>query len=107
MSIRVVHLVEALEIGGIERMVQSLVEHCGRRANIEVFCAVRGGPVADAIAATGTPVRLLGITNYYAAGIGKTARALAKYRADVVHSHGHFAGVLARAAAWWSRVPTM
>ncbi len=104
--VRVVHLVEALGTGGLERVVQGLVRHAdGRRFRVEVLCAVRGGPVASEIEATGATVRVLGAAGYRPRDILTTARLLRKMGADIVHSHGHFAGVLGRCAAWWSGVP--
>ena len=101
---KVVHLVEALGLGGIERLVQSLARHA-EAARVEVICAVRGGPVAAEIESQGTAVQCLGLGSYYPWAVRRTARALRRAGADVVHSHGHFAGVLGRAAAWWAGVP--
>ena len=104
--VRVVHLVEALGTGGLERVVQGLVRHAdGRLFRVEVLCAVRGGPVAEEIEATGTTVRVLGATGYRPRDILRAARLLKQIGADIIHSHGHFAGVLGRCAAWWSGVP--
>ena len=104
--LRVVHLVEALGIGGLERVVQSLARHARAQGlAVEVLCAVRGGPVAAEIESCGTRVSVLGATGYRPRDILLTARALGKLGPDVVHSHGHFAGVLGRAAAWWAGVP--
>lgn len=101
--LRVVHLVEALGTGGLERVVQSLVRHAdGRRFAVEVLCAVKGGPLAREIEADGTRVRILGAQGYGPRGILLAARAIGETGADIVHSHGHFAGVLGRAAAWWA-----
>jgi len=104
--LRVVHLVEALGLGGLERVVQSLARHARTRGlEVEVLCAVRGGLVAAEIEASGTRVRILGLTGYRPRDVLRAARALGEMRPDVVHSHGHFAGVLGRAAAWWSGIP--
>jgi glycosyltransferase involved in cell wall biosynthesis len=103
---RVAHLVEALGLGGLERVVQSLAGHARARGlGVDILCAVRGGPVADEIEAAGTPVRVLGVTGYRPRDILKVARVFEELRPDVVHSHGHFAGVLGRVAAWWAGVP--
>ena len=107
-QVRVVHLVEDLGLGGLERVVQALARNAERaRYGLEIVCAVRGGPMAAEIESEGTPVRVLGLRSYYAGDVLRAARALKAARADVVHSHGHFAGVLARAAAWWSGIPAV
>ncbi|OLC54085.1 MAG: hypothetical protein AUH92_04710 [Acidobacteria bacterium 13_1_40CM_4_69_4] len=106
--VRVVHLVEALGTGGLERVVQALVRHTdGRRFRVEVLCAARGGPVAAEIGATGATVRVLGATGYRPRDILKAARRLREIGADILHSHGHFAGVLGRGASWWSGLPVV
>jgi glycosyltransferase involved in cell wall biosynthesis len=107
-AVGVVHLVEALGVGGLERVVQSLSRHADpRRYRVEVVCAARGGPLAEEIEEAGTPVRLLGAGSYYPRDILRLARLLKGLAPHVVHSHGHFAGVLGRAAAWWAGVPVL
>ncbi len=106
--LRVVHLVEALDTGGLERVVQTLVRHAdGRRFRVEVVCAVRGGQVAMEIEASGAPVRCLGATGYRPRDILRAARLLREIDPDILHTHGHFAGALGRGAAWWSDVPAV
>jgi glycosyltransferase involved in cell wall biosynthesis len=97
--IRVVHVVESLGLGGIERMVALLARGATPRFSIEVIALAAGGRVADEIEAAGTPVRRLALANYYPGSVLRTARALVAARADVVHTHGHFAGVAGRLAA--------
>lgn len=105
--LRVAHLVEGLEIGGLERVVQTLVRHDDRRGyRIEVIALSRGGPLAREIEAGGTPVRILGLRSYYPADILRAARALTgPFTPDLVQTHGHFAGALGRAAAFWAGIP--
>lgn len=106
-SLRIAHVVESLEIGGIERIVSLLVRHMRDTFPIEIICASRGGSIAEALEREGTPVRVLGLSSYYPSGIVEMARALREVRPDVVHSHGHFAGVLARGAALWAGIKTV
>jgi len=104
--LHVVHLVEALGTGGLERVVQTLVRHADRqRYRVEVVCAVRGGALAAEIESIGVPVRCLGALGYRPRDILRAARLFREIAPDIVHSHGHFAGVLGRGAAWWSEVP--
>ncbi|MFQ5876159.1 MAG: glycosyltransferase [Acidobacteriota bacterium] len=104
-ALRVVHLVESLDLGGIERIVVNLVRRAGAAVRVEVVCAARGGELLDEIEASGVRTRVLGLASYYPGAILRTALALRALRPDLVHSHGHFAGVLGRAAAWCGRAP--
>src|SRR5438445_4514527 len=104
--LRVLHLVEALGLAAIERVGQSLARHADRRRlEIRVVCASRGGPLAREIEEEGTSVRVLGLRSYYPGNLLTAALLLAREPPDVIHSHGHFAGVIARAAAFCARVP--
>ncbi|HEX9427700.1 MAG TPA: glycosyltransferase [Candidatus Polarisedimenticolia bacterium] len=105
--LRIAHLVEGLEVGGLERVVQALARHADRRRyRVEVIALSRGGPLVEEIEAGGTPVRVLDLRSYYPGDILRAARALCReVRPDLVHSHGHFAGALGRAAAFWAGIP--
>jgi glycosyltransferase involved in cell wall biosynthesis len=101
-ALRVVHVVETLGLGGLERTVQALVRHAGPpRLRPEVVCATADGPLAAEIERLGAPVHVLGLRDYYPRSIAVLARLLGRLRAEVVHCHGFFAGVLGRAAGWW------
>lgn len=105
---RVVHVVQELGLGGLERTVQALVRHADPRdPRPEVVCASGGGPLVAEIERGGIPVRVSGLRDYYPASIASLARSLRKVGAGVVHCHGFFAGVLGRAAAWWAGVPVL
>jgi glycosyltransferase involved in cell wall biosynthesis len=98
-QVRVVHVVEALGRGGLERIVATLVRHAAPRYAAEVLALAGEGPVADELRASGATVRALALRDYYPRAVLRTARALVGARAELVHSHGHFAGVAARLAA--------
>ena len=98
-QVRVVHVVEALGRGGLERIVATLVRHAAPRYTTEVLALAGEGPVADELRASGATVRALALRDYYPRSVLRTARALVGARAELVHSHGHFAGVAARLAA--------
>src|SRR5437773_2745597 len=63
------------------------------------------GPSASTIQQADVRVRVLGATGYRPRDILRAARTLRAIGPDIVHSHGHFAGVLGRAAAWWAGIP--
>ena len=98
-QVRVVHVVEALGGGGLERVVATLVRHAAPRYAAEVLALAGEGRVADELRASGATVRALALRDYYPRSVLRTARALVSARAELVHTHGHFAGVAARLAA--------
>lgn len=96
---RVVHVVEALGLGGLERVVALLARRASDRFQVEALALARGGRVADEMEAAGTTVRRLDLHDYYPTSVLRVARALVAARPDVVHTHGHFAGAAGRLAA--------
>jgi len=104
---KVVHLVEALNVGGLERNLVLLVTGLDRsRYDQEVWCMVSGGPMADLLVAKGFPVRVLKLWAYYLPHhlIGLVKR-LQKAAPQIVHAHGDFAGIFGRIAALLAGVP--
>jgi glycosyltransferase involved in cell wall biosynthesis len=103
----VLHVVEALGTGGLERMVALLARNASPLYAVEVMALAGGGRVADEIEAAGTPVRRLGLRDYYPHSVLLAARALVAARPDVVHTHGHFAGACGRLAARLVGIPAV
>jgi glycosyltransferase involved in cell wall biosynthesis len=97
--VRVVHVVEALGLGGLERVVASLASGASDRFEVTVLALAGGGPMADEMRAARIEVRCLGLKDYYPHSVVRAARALVDARAALVHTHGHFAGVAGRLAA--------
>jgi glycosyltransferase involved in cell wall biosynthesis len=99
---RVAHLVEDLQIGGLEKVIAMIAAGLDRRRFApEVWCLVRGGPVADWIARAGTPVRVLGLRSYHnPLNVLKLAVRLRAAGVAIVHTHGYFAGTFGRLAAF-------
>jgi glycosyltransferase involved in cell wall biosynthesis len=106
--LRVAHVVQGLEVGGLERVVLALARSADpRRVRMEVICTTSAGALAEAIERSGVPVHRLALADYYPGSVLSLARLLARLAPDVVHTHGHFAGVAGRAAAWWAGVPLL
>ncbi|MBM4078205.1 MAG: glycosyltransferase [Planctomycetes bacterium] len=106
---KVVHLVEALNVGGLERNLALLVTGLDRaRYDQEVWCMVSGGPMAELLETKGFGVRVLRLWAYYLphhlVGLVTRLRAVAPH---IVHTHGEFAGIFGRVAAILARVPVV
>lgn len=98
--LRVVHLVEALGLGGLERVVQALARHTdAERYQVEIICTGSEGVLAGEIRDAGTAVWFEPLGGYYPADIVKLTARLRRLRPDLLHSHGHVAGVQSRVAS--------
>ena len=69
--IRVVHMVEALGLGGLERTVALLARGASPRFAVEVITLAGGGPVADEMEVEGTRVRRLRLLKTTANGTAR------------------------------------
>ena len=104
---RIVQLVETLEVGGLERMaVELALTQRAAGHEVAVYCLFGGGPLARELESAG--VRVVEIhkeRHSKAATIASMARHLRRGRPDVLHGHNpavhHFAAV----AKWAARVP--
>jgi glycosyltransferase involved in cell wall biosynthesis len=95
----VVHVVAALEVGGLERVVLDLATHADRtRVTPRVVCLERPGALAPRFLAAGIPVDCVPRTPGMPRRILRLARLLRDIGADVMHAHNvkaHLHGVLA------------
>jgi len=108
-KIIVVHLVETLKIGGLERVVATIAKGLSAdKYRIQVWCAVSGGSIADDLQAQGIEVKILGISSYYnPVGFFRLARMLRSIKPDIVHTHTYFTNTLGRIAAKLAGVPVI
>jgi glycosyltransferase involved in cell wall biosynthesis/cellulose synthase/poly-beta-1,6-N-acetylglucosamine synthase-like glycosyltransferase len=101
-TIRVVHLVNTLEIGGLELVVASLAERMRRRFQLHVICLEGLGPVASRLAYAGVPVECIGgRETSVVRSVIDLRRRLKALRPDVIHTHNekaHIRGALATLA---------
>ena len=104
---RVLHVVEALGRGGLEQVVASLLKHASRDFPSEVLALSGGGPVQAILEAEGVRVRRLALRDYYPGSVLRAAREVRNAGADIIHTHGHFAGVAGRLAARLAGVRTL
>jgi L-malate glycosyltransferase len=99
--VKVVHLVEDLEVGGQEKVIATIATGLNQEAfDVEVWCLTRGGAIAESLCNEGATVRVLGLSTYHRpASILTMALCLRKSRVDILHTHGSFAGTFGRLAA--------
>jgi glycosyltransferase involved in cell wall biosynthesis len=98
MSIGIMHLVDTLEIGGLERIAVNLANHAARVGYRSFLCATRScGALADAIS---DEVRVIVLGRRHRFDLGpllRLRRFLSQYRIQILHMHGSalFAGRVA------------
>lgn len=104
---RVIHLVERLGRGGLERVVETLACDFDRdRWDVRVLTLCDDGPVADRIRDRGIEVRRASCrAELRPSAVRRLARELSDLDASVVHGHGFLPGAMARLAGWRARVP--
>ena len=83
---RVVHVVDSLEIGGLERLVHDLVIARGGDTT-SVACLETVGPFGEALRNAGIKVQLIGKAGGFVAILWRLLRHLRRIRPDVVHCH--------------------
>jgi hypothetical protein len=65
-KLKVIHMVEDLKIGGLERIIASIVKNLDRkRYETKVWCLAEGGQIAEEIIEKGVEVKTLGMRSYY------------------------------------------
>ena len=107
--IRVVHLVERLAVGGMEKHIEYLLQKLPPERFEQWLCCIgEPGPRADEIRAQGHRVVVLGVRYYYVPShLMKAWAFLRRLRPHVAHTHGEFAAIFGRAAAVAARVPVV
>ena len=99
--IKVLHLVEDLKIGGLERVIESIVTGLDKdRYDAEVWCLAHGGQIAEELVNKGVVVKILGMHSYYnPLHIIALSRLIRKENVNIIHTHGYFASTFGRLAA--------
>lgn len=106
---RLVHIVEDLEIGGLERVIASIVLGMDRsKYDVEAWCLARGGKIAEEIVDRGVTVKILGMATYHnPLKIIELAKLMRRHNVDIVHAHGYFGSTFGRIAAILARAPVI
>jgi glycosyltransferase involved in cell wall biosynthesis len=110
---RIVQLVETLNVGGLERVALDLALQQQAVGHSPIlYCIFSKGPFADVAAANGIPVRCFGkIPGFSIKTLAALTSALKQDAPDVVHTHQqgihHYAAVAARLAGVAAVVSTI
>ena len=104
---KVLHLVEDLGVGGLERVLATIVLGLDKsKFDVEVWCLAEGGEVAAELTRKGIILKILGIDSYYnPLNVILLAKLIRKARIDILHTHGYFAGTFGRLSAILTRTP--
>ena len=97
----ILHVVESLDVGGLERVVVSLAREQRRRGHgVEVVCLFREGPLAAELRDDGIPVHCASKrAGLDAAAAGRLRALLRRARPHVLHTHNAAAHYYAVAAS--------
>jgi glycosyltransferase involved in cell wall biosynthesis len=108
-TIRVVHVVISLQIGGLEMVVANLANYAGRRFKLHVICLESIGPIATRLGNPDVNIECIGTPATSTSRSVRMLRRRLKYlRPDVVHTHNEKAHIHATLATLgWSRRPVL
>src|SRR5262249_1024545 len=103
-KLRVLHLITSFEVGGTERQAVELLKRIDRRRFDVCLAAIRlEGPLYQEVAAIFPHVQQFPLTSFYNANAAKQMMRLRDWmvseRADILHAHDVYAGLLGAAAA--------
>ncbi|KHE91354.1 MAG: glycosyltransferase [Candidatus Scalindua rubra] len=106
MKTNVVHLVEKLGIGGLERVLTTIALNLNReKYSVSVWCLSKGGFFADKLIEEGVDVKILSIsTSRNPVGIYKLYKLLKYHKIDLIHTHAYSAGTIGRISAFLAGV---
>lgn len=104
---KVLHLVEDLRIGGLERVVASIVLGLDRtKYEVHVWCLTNGGEIAEELIEKGVSVKILGMHSYHnPLHILSLSRLIKKENIHILHTHGYFGSTFGRIAVILVRTP--
>jgi len=105
--IRVLELLVTTSPGGGPRHVWDLTRHLPKDEFELIIGAPRDGAFFDRFRELGLPVVELPLRRLGVGHFGLTARAIARFGVEVVHTHGKGPGLYGRATARWMGVPAI
>jgi len=106
---KVLHIVEDLEVGGLERVVESIALGLNKnKYEVQVWCLSRGGAIAEELVRKKMLVKIIRMSSYHnPIQVIKLSRLLRLSKIDIVHTHGYFGGTFGRLAAILAGTPAI
>jgi glycosyltransferase involved in cell wall biosynthesis len=108
-KINVIHLVEELTIGGLEKILTSIVLNLDKKKyNVSVWCLKEGGFFANKLVKEGIDVKILHISSSRnPLSIYKLYNLLKNRKFDIIHTHAYSAGTIGRISAFLAGIPVI
>jgi glycosyltransferase involved in cell wall biosynthesis len=108
-KINVIHLVEELTIGGLEKILTAIVLNLDKeKHNVSVWCLREGGFFANKLVKEGIDVKVLHISSSRnPLSIYKLYKLLKSHKFDIIHTHAYSAGTIGRISAFLAGVPVI
>ncbi|MCK4261031.1 MAG: glycosyltransferase [Halanaerobiales bacterium] len=106
-KIKVIHLIEDLKTGGAERVLANIVTRLNKeKYEVEVWCLVRGGKIAEELREKRIKVRVLNLSTYHdPLNILKLTSLLRREKVNILHTSGYFASTFGRISGLLVKVP--
>ncbi len=107
-KIKVLHVVESLHTGGMEKIVALIVRSMAKDYDMHVWCLSEEGKLGRALANEGMNIKVLGLTSYFNPfNVFRLAGRLHQEKFDIIHTHGYFASTFVRLAGLLVGMPAM
>jgi glycosyltransferase involved in cell wall biosynthesis len=105
--IKVLYLIEDFNIGGLERLVETIYNGLDRyKYDPHIWCLAEGGQLADKFALKNGKIRVLNLKSYHNLNnIIKLRYLIKKNDYKIIHTHGHFANTFGRISAFLANTP--
>ncbi|MBU1086344.1 MAG: glycosyltransferase [Candidatus Omnitrophica bacterium] len=106
MKINIVHIVEDLKTGGLERVIASIVTGLdSEKFNLQVWCLSRGGNIYDQLEANGVAIENLHMKSARdLLFLIKLCQKFKTNKIDIAHTHGYTATTIGRLTAFFAGV---